>query len=86
MAYPLVSGVTNIGIYYGINSTGSSNNVDTYKTAAQMATADWNNIISVQIQLTFTNPLYSTTSQGQGTQPATIALQRTVGVMRQTGI
>jgi type IV pilus assembly protein PilW len=81
--YPLVSGVTQLGISYGINSTGTSNNVDTYKTTAQMAAADWNNVISVQITLTFTNPLYSGANQGQ-TQ--TIALTRTVGVMNQTGI
>jgi type IV pilus assembly protein PilW len=85
-AYPLVNGVTNLAISYGINSTGTSNNVDTYKTAAQMLTADWNNIISVQVTLTFNNPLYSATGQGQGTQPPTVSLQRTVGVMRQTGI
>jgi type IV pilus assembly protein PilW len=85
-AYPLVNHVTNLSILYGINSTGTSNNVDTYKTAAQMATADWNNIISVQVKLTFDNPLYSTSSQGQGTQPQYVSLQRTVGVMRQTGI
>ncbi len=75
--------VTNMTFLYGVNSTGASTSVDTYKTAAQMATADWLNVISVQITLSFTNPLY--TAPGLG-QPQTITFSRVVDIMRQTGI
>jgi len=80
VAYPLVNGVTNLKVMYGVNTTGSGNNVDSYQTAALVT--NWNNVISVQIKLTFTNPLYVA---GQG-QPATFVLQRNVTVMNQTGL
>ena len=41
----------------------------------------WGNVITVQVQLTFTNPLY-VPNQGQ---PQTISIQRVVGVMNQSG-
>jgi type IV pilus assembly protein PilW len=91
-AYPLVGDVltapnpisiTNLSVLYGINSTATSNNVDMYKNAGVMTAADWSNVISIQITLTFTNPLYIGPNQGQ---PQTIALSRIVGVMSQTGI
>ncbi len=84
VAYPLVNGVTNLSVMYGVNTTGSGNNVDSYKTAAQVtATSNWSNVISVQITLTFTNPLYVAAGQGQ---PATFVLQRNIAVMNQTGL
>jgi type IV pilus assembly protein PilW len=94
--YPLVGtvgsppnsvSVTKLSILYGVNSTGSSNNVDSYMTAAQVTTAAvWNNVISIQVSLTFTNPIYSTTNQGQGNQQPTITFQRDIGVMNKIGI
>jgi type IV pilus assembly protein PilW len=81
-AYNLVSGVTNLTVMYGVNTSGSGNNVDTYKNASLMSAADWQNVISVQIILTYTNPLY--TGAGQGQAP-TITIQRVVDVMSQTG-
>ena len=75
-------GVQNLTILYGVNTSGAGNNVDTYKTASQMTTADWSSVISVLIELTFTNPLYTT---GSTTQPQTIEIQRVVGVMNQLG-
>jgi type IV pilus assembly protein PilW len=82
--YPLVSGVTNLSVLYGVNTTGTGNNVDTYMQAAQVtAAADWNNVVSVRILLTFTNPLYVTAGAGQ---LPTITFQRLVGVMNKTGI
>jgi type IV pilus assembly protein PilW len=92
-AYPLVGAVTNtpnaiiinkLSVLYGVNSTGVGNNVDSYVTAAGVA--NWNNVISVQLTLTFQNPLWSATIQGQGTQPQFLTFQRVVGVMNQTGI
>jgi type IV pilus assembly protein PilW len=82
--YNLVNGITNLSILYGVkaNAAATGNNVDTYMNAAQVtATGLWSNVISVLVQLTFTNPLYIA---NQGQQP-TIAIQRNVNVMNQTG-
>lgn len=75
-------GVTNLSILYGVNTTGAVG-VDTYKNASLMTAADWSSVISVMVELTFTNPLYKT--YGSTTQPATIYIQRVVGVMNQLG-
>jgi type IV pilus assembly protein PilW len=82
VVYPLVNGVTNLRVLYGVNTTGSGNNVDSYQTAA--AVANWNTVISANITLTFTNPLYSA-AQPQG-QPPTFVLQRNIAVMNQVGL
>jgi type IV pilus assembly protein PilW len=85
VTYFLVSGVTNLSVLYGVktNAAATGNNVDTYMTAAQVnAGPYWQNVVSVQISLTFTNPLY--TGAGQGQLP-TIVVQRVVDVMNQTG-
>ncbi len=78
-------GVTNLTVLYGVkrNAALPGNNVDTYVNASLMTAADWSGVISVMIQLTFTNPLYKT--YGSTTQPATITIQRVVGVMNQLG-
>jgi type IV pilus assembly protein PilW len=75
-------GITNLVILYGVNTTGAGNAVDTYFSANQMSTVNWNNVISVLIQLTFSNPLYT---NGSTTQPQTIEIQRVVGIMNQLG-
>jgi type IV pilus assembly protein PilW len=82
--YILVSGVTHLSVLYGVktNLAATGNNVDTYLNAGQMSPGNWQNVISVRISLTFTNPLYTGALQGQ---PATITIQRTVDVMNQTG-
>jgi type IV pilus assembly protein PilW len=83
--YNLVSGVTNLSVLYGVktNAGATGNNVDTYMNATQVTTnGDWQKIISVQISLTFTNPLY--TGAGLGQAP-TITIQRVIDVMNQTG-
>ena len=92
--YNLVSGVTNatttfgvanLSILYGVktNAGAAGNTVDTYLNASQVTAAnDWNNVISVLIELTFTNPLYT---NGSTTQPKTIEIQRVVGIMNQLG-
>ena len=84
-AYTLVNGVTNLSVLYGVktNVAAAGNNVDTYLNASQVTAGNyWQSIISVQIKLTFTNPLYTTAGQGQA---QTIAIQRVVDVMNQTG-
>jgi len=77
-------GVTNLSILYGVktNAVAAGNGVDTYLNASQMSAANWSNVISVLIELTFTNPLYT---NGSTTQPKTIEIQRVVGVMNQLG-
>ena len=76
----LVNDVTNMQVWYGINTSGTDNNVDTYIPAASMAAANWPNVSSVMVQLTFLNPLYG--SPGQ-TAPAdqTVAFRRVISVM-----
>jgi len=81
---PNAISVTNLTVLYGVNSAGTGNNVDTYMNAAQVTAAgDWSSVISVQVTLTFTNPLYVTAGQGQ---PLTISFQRDISVMSKTGI
>jgi type IV pilus assembly protein PilW len=83
--FPLVSGVTALKVLYGVNSANTGNNVDTYMTATEVNTALlWNNVISVQVTLTFTNPLYSAANP-QGQLP-TLNFQRNIGVMSVIGI
>jgi type IV pilus assembly protein PilW len=81
---PLVSGVTNLTIYYGVkrNFAVTDYNVDTYLTADQMLNTDWGNVSSVRVILTFTNPLYK--GPGAGQQP-TITFDRVVEVMARAG-
>ena len=92
VAYNLVSGVgnsstalgiTNLTLLYGVKTNGGApdNDVDTYLNTSQMTAANWSSVITVLIELTFTNPLYTASS----TQPATITMKRVVGVMNQLG-
>lgn len=77
-------GVTMMHIMYGVktSTTSAGNNVDTYMNASLVTLDnDWNNIISVMVTLTFTNPLY-TAANGQ---PQTVTIQRVIDVMNQTG-
>jgi type IV pilus assembly protein PilW len=90
--YTLVGGVTGSGlditsltILYGVkaNPAALGNNVDTYMPAALVnAGAQWANVISVMVQLTFTNPLYAA---NPAKQPQNFVVQRVFDVMSQTG-
>jgi hypothetical protein len=82
---PTNVGVQNLTILYGVkaNAGAAGNDVDTYMNATQVNTANlWSSVISVLIELTFTNPLYT---NGSTTQPKTIEIQRIAGVMSQLG-
>ena len=89
-ALPLVTGVTNLQVLYGVkrNFGIAGNDVDTYLTANQMANADWLNLTSVTITLTFVNPLSATTgittTEGVN-QPPTVSFTRVIDVMSRTG-
>jgi type IV pilus assembly protein PilW len=83
-AVPLISGVTNLQIYYGVqtNTAVNTNSIDAYLDAATVTGGlYWGNVKSVQITLTLANPL-----SGQPNQPATIQFTRVVDVMNKTGV
>jgi type IV pilus assembly protein PilW len=89
-ALPLVGGVTNLQVLYGVkrNFALPGNDVDSYLNATQMAAADWMNVTSVTITLTFVNPLSSTTgiTTTEGViQPPTLTFQRVIDVMNRAG-
>jgi type IV pilus assembly protein PilW len=78
--------ITNMGVLYGVrvDVTKPGNNVDTYMDAQQVTNAGlWNSVITVQVTLTFTNPLYN--AANPGLQPPTFQIKRVIGVMNQTG-
>jgi type IV pilus assembly protein PilW len=79
----LVSGIQNLRVLYGVITNPALGNgaVDTYLRADQMTATNWTNVVSVQVTVTFVNPL-----AGQPGQPATIPFQRVVGVMNRTGV
>jgi type IV pilus assembly protein PilW len=80
--YPLVNGVRNLQVTYGINSAGTGTNVDEYLNATGMA-GNWNKVISVIITLTFNNPLWVTANAGQ---PQYLTITRNINVMNQVGL
>jgi type IV pilus assembly protein PilW len=81
-ALPLVSGVQNLQLVYGVkrNFALAGNDVDTYLTADQLTAADWQNVTSVRVTLTFVNPLFGAPGQPVN-QPATMSFQRVVDPM-----
>lgn len=87
----LVKGLTNgqggqpdgMTILYGVNTGSASNGtcVDTYMNATQVtAKSDWGNVCSVQVTLTFVNPI----PPADGSAP-TVQFTRTIAVMNQAG-
>jgi type IV pilus assembly protein PilW len=78
---PLVTGVENLTILYGIkrspNDTGSC--ADTYLNASQMLVADWSNVCSVSVTITFTNPI-------PPQNPPTIPIRRVIATMSAAGV
>jgi type IV pilus assembly protein PilW len=81
---PLISGITNLQIYYGVQTNGgaATNSVDTYMDAPTVtAGAYWNSVKSIMVTLTFTNPMF-----GQPNQPASIQFTRVIAVMDKNGV
>jgi type IV pilus assembly protein PilW len=83
---PLVAGVTNLQLYYGVKRLlpFSDYNVDTYVSAADMQGSDWDQVSAVRVILTFTNPLAGQSTRTTA-QPATIQLERVIQVMARAG-
>ena len=83
-AVPLVTGVTNLQAWYGVSTQAGISNVDTYKTANQMSAADWSNVTSVRVTLTFLNPMYSATTSAQS--PQYVYFTRVIALQGRTGV
>jgi type IV pilus assembly protein PilW len=82
----LVPGITNMTVLYGVQSGNgaASNSADTYLTAAAVTapTNYWSQVKSVQVTLTFVNPMFGQPGQ---TLP-TVTFTRTIAVMNKTGV
>ena len=82
----LVSGVTQLQIYYGVQTNGgvTTGSVDTYLDANAVTAGNyWGKVVSARVTLTFVNPLYGNLA-GQNTKlttPQTIAFTRVIDVM-----
>lgn len=74
----LVSNVSNMRVYYGVDTTGTGTGVNAYIPGELMTAENWLNVYSVKITVTFTNPLAN--QPGQGAAPA-IAFTRVIGIM-----
>jgi type IV pilus assembly protein PilW len=85
----LVSGLTNIQILYGVqtNSASGNNSIDAYLNASQVTAGNyWPDVISVQVALTFQNPLYGTGSGQSTTVPQTVTFRRVIDLMNKAGV
>ena len=85
----LVSGLTNIQIVYGVetNSASGNNSIDAYLDASQVTAGNyWPDVISVQVALTFQNPLYGTGSGQSTTVPQTVTFRRVIDLMNKAGV
>jgi type IV pilus assembly protein PilW len=80
----LVPGITGMSILYGVESGNgvATNSVDAYLTA-DLVTAGglWPQVRSVQVTLTFLNPM-----SAQPGQPPTVKFVRNIAVMYKTGV
>jgi type IV pilus assembly protein PilW len=78
---PLVTGVTNLTILYGVkkNATNTGSCTDTYLNATQVnaTPANWLNVCSVKVSITFANPINTT---------APITIERVIAVMTTAGV
>ena len=84
-AVPLVNGLTNMTITYGV-ATGSDNNVTEYLPAAQVTAGGyWSDVTSVQVQLTFVNPMATQGGRPVPGQPGTVTFTRVISVMGRVG-
>jgi type IV pilus assembly protein PilW len=80
----LVPGITNMTVLYGVETGNgvASNSVDTYLTADLVTAGNlWPQVRSVQVTLTFQNPM-----SAQPGQPATVNFVRNIAVMYKTGV
>jgi hypothetical protein len=84
-AVALVPGITNMTVLYGVQSGNgaASNSADTYLNAAAVTAGNyWTNVKSVQVTLTFINPMFGQPGQTN----ATVNFTRIIAVMNKTGV
>ncbi len=78
-----VGGVQYMGVLYGVqsNSASGTTSIDSYLTATQVNNNNlWNSVMSLQITLYFSNPLFGQPGQTQ----ATIPVVRVIDLMNRT--
>jgi len=77
---PLVNGVKNLKIIYGVkrNPVDTQSCADTYLNANQMTPADWSNVCTVKVTVSFINPL-------DPNKPV-IDITRVIAVMNTAGV
>jgi Na+/phosphate symporter len=90
----VATGIASFITLYGVhtNPVGAYQSIDSYLTAS-LVTANnlWSNVISVEVTLVFTNPLYNsgatpvTAGQTSATSP-TFVIVRTIALMNATGV
>jgi type IV pilus assembly protein PilW len=99
---PLVKNVTNLKVGFGINSTATNANtigvpVDGYvwitdtptmSAALEANPAQWTNVYSVKVEVTFVNPLYQPIPNQPPApgQPPTVTFTRVIGLMSRVGV
>jgi type IV pilus assembly protein PilW len=86
---PLVNGVRDLKILYGIkrNPVDTRSCADTYLRADLMSAADWSNVCTVKVTVSFINPLYNPNNPANAqTNPQTIAITRVIAVMNTAGV
>jgi type IV pilus assembly protein PilW len=66
-AQALAGSVQNFRVFYGVDTDGDES-ADRYIAASAMTNANWGNVVSIRVTLTFNNPL-----AGQPGQPNTLA-------------
>jgi type IV pilus assembly protein PilW len=76
----LVNHVVNMQIWYGVSHGAGVSNADTYKTADVVTLAEWANVVSVRVTLTFDNPL-----KGQPGQTPYAFFTRVIALQARTG-
>ena len=84
-AVALVPGITNMTVLYGVQTGNgaATNSADTYLDAAGVNAGNyWNAVKSVQVTLTFINPMFGQPGQ---TSP-TVQFTRIIDVMNHTGV
>ena len=82
-ATPLVNGLNRMDVWYGVKRDLTTDNfsVDTYLGAEELTAADWSNVSSVKVRLTFDNPLAALPGQ-----PATVRFTRIIAIMGRVGV
>jgi type IV pilus assembly protein PilW len=91
-AYPLVSGVTNFEVSYGVNTASADANsncpADTYVKLTDMTATYWTNVCSVKVTITFTNPLRQPVAAiaPDTSQPEFITFTRVIAIMSKSGV